>query len=662
MLRRHLLAPLLAVLLAAVPLAATHADEQTTTEPVVVVMDYSSSMLEKDADAKGTKRIDAAKTAAKSLIASSPEDATMGLVVYGSKSPGKCDDITTVQKPGAVDKKKLSKKIDELKAVGETPIGASLLHAAKDLEGIEGPKSIILVSDGEENCDKPPACEAAKDLAGQGIALTVHTIGFKVNDKARQQLECISETTGGSYVDVDDAQSLEEELTSRTLRAFQGYSTAGTPIEGGARLHEAPLMVPGQYLDELEKGETDSWNSNDGTTKYYKIGPLQPGQYAHFSATMIPEQKIDADDDDPAKVIVELVNGQGSQCSSGDSYTVGSDELGRPLAAYTRSPEFVQDSSYGCFADGTGELFAKVTREGSLFHEDPMAVELRYVLEPAVDAALLGAPASEEDKPQSVTLTGTPEPVLGGSSFNDALPVKSGTIYSDSVLSSEARYYKVHVGNGQKLNLRLTSGNNEDASAQAVTMGVYSPVRDGVDMLGTGRLHESTSGETITRSMRTAVDQSNYDSYIGRSNYLAGDYYVVIYSDTWMQKANGVPYDYELAVDVTGTEKEFAGAAPIFEASEMPSASPEAGATESETATEAEAAPASSAAPSPSESEPQAETAPAASSAPLWPWFTGGLVGTAALLGAGTFLFRNRATTAHEHSDDIDPTVPGGRP
>ncbi|MCZ4150963.1 hypothetical protein BZG21_42000, partial [Escherichia coli] len=115
--------------------------------------------------------------------------------------------------------------------------------------------------------------------------------------------------------------------------------------------------------------------------KYYKIGPLQPGQYAHFSATMIPEQKIDADDDDPAKVIVELVNGQGSQCSSGDSYTVGSDELGRPLAAYTRSPEFVQDSSYGCFADGTGELFAKVTREGSLFHEDPMAVELRYVLE-----------------------------------------------------------------------------------------------------------------------------------------------------------------------------------------------------------------------------------------------------------------------------------------
>ncbi|MCZ4151281.1 hypothetical protein BZG21_43620, partial [Escherichia coli] len=108
MLRRHLLAPLLAVLLAAVPLAATHADEQTTTEPVVVVMDYSSSMLEKDADAKGTKRIDAAKTAAKSLIASSPEDATMGLVVYGSKSPGKCDDITTVQKPGAVDKKKLS--------------------------------------------------------------------------------------------------------------------------------------------------------------------------------------------------------------------------------------------------------------------------------------------------------------------------------------------------------------------------------------------------------------------------------------------------------------------------------------------------------------------------------------------------------------------------
>ncbi|WP_279403210.1 VWA domain-containing protein, partial [Arthrobacter sp. JCM 19049] len=104
---------------------AAQADEPPAAElqPVMVVMDYSSSMLAKDADGKGTTRIDAAKKATKHLINNAPQDASMGLVVYGSKTPKKCDDITTVQKPGPVDKKELAGKLDGLKAVGETPIG-----------------------------------------------------------------------------------------------------------------------------------------------------------------------------------------------------------------------------------------------------------------------------------------------------------------------------------------------------------------------------------------------------------------------------------------------------------------------------------------------------------------------------------------------------------
>ena len=53
----------------------------STQQPVVVVMDYSSSMLEADADASGTTRIDAAKDATKQLISDTPDDARLGLVV-----------------------------------------------------------------------------------------------------------------------------------------------------------------------------------------------------------------------------------------------------------------------------------------------------------------------------------------------------------------------------------------------------------------------------------------------------------------------------------------------------------------------------------------------------------------------------------------------------
>ncbi|MCW4466711.1 VWA domain-containing protein [Glutamicibacter sp. MNS18] len=650
-------------LLAVSGLGAAHADEAPAAElqPVMVVMDYSSSMLETDADDAGTSRIDAAKTATKHLINNAPQDASMGLVVYGSRTPQKCDDILTVQKPGPVDKQGLSAKLDDLKAVGETPIGASLLHAAKELEGIEGAKSIILVSDGEENCSQPPACEAAEELAGQGIDLTVHTIGFKVNSKARAQLECIAKATGGSYVTADDAEALQEELTIRTLRAFQGYAASGTPIEGSTQMHQAPAMVPGQYLDTLEKGETRSWSSKDGTTKYYKIGPLSPGERAHLSATMIPDQSQMRTGPaiDHGRVSVALVNGQGRECSVGRSEMTNTTQLGRPMSGYVHNPEYRQDSSSGCFADGTGELFAKVTRDGDLQKDTPMDVELRYVLEPAVDPILLGAAASGRDNPQSVAVTGSAEPVSGGSSFNDALAVESGKIYADSALTNEARYYKVHVGNGQKLNVRATGGNNTEAGTNEVRLRVYSAVRDQVDMLGQTQLSRHRPEDTVTLNMATAVDQSNRDGGVGSDAYLAGDYYVVVHSTTWSLETNGVPFDYELAFEVTGTEQPFAGAAPVFEAEP-------AGGQQQEPAVDPTEPGAGddpdSGAVQDATDEQELAVGPASdSSRALWPWFTAGLVGTAALLGIGGFLMRHRAT-ARTETPAQDHTQPGGRP
>ena len=658
---RRLVAGVATALLAFTGISAAQADEVPTTEmqPVMVVMDYSSSMLEKDADNQGTSRIDAARKATKHLINNAPEDASMGLVVYGSTTAQKCDDITTVQKPGPVDKEGLAAKLDQLKAVGETPIGASLLRAAAELKDTDGAKSIILVSDGEENCSQPPACEAAQDLAGQGINLTVHTIGFKVNDKARSQLECIAEATGGSYVTADDADTLQEELTTRTLRAFQGYTASGTPIEGATQMHQAPTLLPGQYLDTLEKGETKSWTSKDGTTKYYKIGPLSPGERAHVSATMIPDQSQSSDGSSHARVSVELVNGQGKQCAMGRSEMTNSTQLGRPMSGYVHNPEYRQDSSSGCFADGTGELFAKVTRDGALQKDTAMDVELLYALEPAVDPTLLDAATTQADAPQSVTLTGEAQPVLGGSSFNDALEVESGQLYADSAMANEARFYRVHVGNGQKLNFRVTGGNNAESGTNAIRMRVYSAVRDQVDMVGDTTLQRNIAG-TATLNMRTPVNQSNRDNSIGSDAYLGGDYYVVVHSATWSRETNGVPFDYELAFEVTGTEQPFTGQPPVFQvdnANQDQQAEPE---TEASQAGSPDSAQSSEVPADDEQDEILAVQNTGSNSGALWPWFTGGLVGTAALLTAGRFLFRHRSTAVVE-VPTTQNTTPGGQ-
>jgi Ca-activated chloride channel family protein len=85
-----------------------------------------------------------------------------------------------------------------------------LEQAVNDLPA-EGERTIVLVCDSEETCDRDP-CQAARDLIAKGIDVTVETVSFQVNDVAPRQLECIAEATGGEYRDVLDAAALAGAL------------------------------------------------------------------------------------------------------------------------------------------------------------------------------------------------------------------------------------------------------------------------------------------------------------------------------------------------------------------------------------------------------------------------------------------------------------------
>ncbi len=622
-------------------------------------MDYSSSMLESDADAEGTTRLAAAEQATTSLLDNAPDGAELGLVVYGANTVGDCRDITTVQPVGPTDVAGLKGKIAGLDAVGETPIGAALLHAAEELADVDGDASIILVSDGEENCSEPPACEAAQTLADRGIGLTVHTIGFKVNDKARQELTCVAEATGGTYVQADNAIELETELQVKTVRAFQGYAASGTPVTGGETLHASPEITPGQYLDEYAQGETDYPTSEDGTLKFYDLGEIQPGEYAHVSALLIADQSEGRSTGDPvAGISVELVNGQGDSCSSvGRDYEHSSDG-GAPIVGYVRSREYTEPGSYGCFADGTGRLYAKVQRYGERQNEQALPVELKLVIEPAVDESTLGPHADEELPVRSVSLSDPATPTQGGSGFNDATELEAQAVVSDSVLPNEARYYRVHVGYGQRLSLRATNGATEEVGPNSIDVGVFSSVRGPVRMLGTGNLYRGNPGDVITRNMRVTVDRSNFDGHIGQDAYLSGDYYVVVSADKWSDDRNREPYPYELAVDVTGEEQDGPLIAEPGMGEILTSDAGQAGGDDAGPGGESSAAPQDGAASEAESGDEAADegaeeggaaqaTGPAAAAPdhPL-PWFLGGLGGTAVLGAVTLLLSRRRPATA----------------
>jgi hypothetical protein len=213
-----------------------------------------------DDDGTGRPKLEAAKSAMNTLIDALPDDAQVGLRVYGSQVSGAgkaagCGDTQRVMPIEPLNRGVLKQRVAGIQAKGFTPIGASLRAAAADLPA-QGQNTIILVSDGGDNCAPPSPCGVAGELASRGVNLQIQAVGFQVNDRARRQLQCIADKGKGAYVDAGNAQELGSQLKTLTARALRGYRTRGTRLEGASAPNLAKHVGAGQYLSNAPAGET----------------------------------------------------------------------------------------------------------------------------------------------------------------------------------------------------------------------------------------------------------------------------------------------------------------------------------------------------------------------------------------------------------------------
>ena len=215
--------------------------------------------MNEDAGNGGT-RLDAAKKAFDELVQRLPEGAPIGLRVYGSKvsevsKAEACRDTELTIPVGPLDKGRMRDTVHALEGKGRTPIGASLLATPGDLGSAEGRRSVVLVSDGGDNCAPPDPCKAAAAGRQAGVDLSISVVGLQVNERVRKQLECIARAGGGSYVDVQDAGKLGQELAAALARAFRSYEPAGTKVQGAPdERAAAPALETGQFQDSLQPG------------------------------------------------------------------------------------------------------------------------------------------------------------------------------------------------------------------------------------------------------------------------------------------------------------------------------------------------------------------------------------------------------------------------
>lgn len=222
------------------------AQPNPTSTKVLFLLDASGSMWQK---LDGTFKVSIAKTVLQNLVQNLPDDTHAGLIVYGHNRKSDCSDIETLIPLGPLDKKLFAERLDKLNPIGMTPIAKSIEHALQLLQKEPDPVTCILVSDGLETCSGD-ACDLVRQAKAQGVRLTMHVIGFGLEEQDLSALECIAQAGGGQYLPANNADELGKAL-EKTVEA---------PPSGGGFL-AVKATLDGQLKDAIVRvyktGETE---------------------------------------------------------------------------------------------------------------------------------------------------------------------------------------------------------------------------------------------------------------------------------------------------------------------------------------------------------------------------------------------------------------------
>ncbi|MFF2087393.1 VWA domain-containing protein [Nocardia sp. NPDC058176] len=535
----------LTVLASLLPAQAHASPEQYA--PTMLVLDASGSMERPD---QGATMMDSAKKAVRSFVDSAPSESSVGLTTYGTgtgnteadKAAG-CRDVHVLQPPTTIDKPALTTAVDGIAASGWTPMGPALREAAAALPD-SGPRSIVLVSDGEDTCAPPEVCEVARELKQQGVDLVVHTIGFAVDDAARAQLTCMAQATGGSYSDAADGAALERVLPRVSAAALRNYQATGTPITGTDNHATAPLARQGQYLDTIGRQEK----------RYYAVD-LPAGATAHFTGILsFPRASGVSMTEDMNALGLRVLGRDGADCDA-------------------RERELETRSSDGA-ALTVAKTFDGAAKEPTGGASDKCKGAGRYYFELDWDLASAGAPARlpleiligiepgvTDPGPAAVTTPttftdpgGPDQPVTGGGSFTVAATLDGSGRYTDTVQSGEYVFYRVKLDWGQGLAYRVhfaeTGGANRTAASN-VTTTLYSPLGREIDS-DTNAYSGRSSTELSAASVPVRYANREVTQNSVQRQSVAGWHYIAVKLGTPLGADALPPTPVQLDVTVAG--------------------------------------------------------------------------------------------------------------
>ncbi|MDU0478841.1 hypothetical protein QVA66_06270 [Staphylococcus chromogenes] len=367
----------------------------------------------------------------------------------------------------------------------------------------------------------------AKELKAKGVGLVINTIGFNVDDAARQELQCIAQVAGGKYADVSDTSTLTKALTDAKTRTANRYENKARQLNPTPKPDSAPVV-------DFQSEETVTVRSEirDGEN-YFKL-TLKPGERCTVALNTIPNYEGNEGLSDYLIMDTQFVDAQGEEVTRKSGAGFFSEGL-----TFTRGTGAIS-KDYDASQMGDS-LFVRVKRSANYQAPDKYPVEMTFrkiaPLAPGAETPTVRPSASSKSAP--LNIAGKPREVpKPGLWFDEATALEPNQPVTSTVVSNEMQFYKVRLTEGQSLHGLLRVDEFDDKivedSGNRLSFKIYSPDRilsdhkvQALDSLQNGKSESFTSVSKVDYANTFDADAGlDFDE---AALWAPGEYFVAVH-------------------------------------------------------------------------------------------------------------------------------------
>lgn len=249
--------------------------------PLVEYVIDSSGSMGQLMGPKKTKIYVLKKLLARYLMSQWTEKTSSGLRVIGSRRKKDCKDNYLAIQPAQSKLGAIEGIVKSFEPIGMTPIGQALKDAYKDVQSYQGPKRVVLFTDGEETCGQDP-CKIAAELSGKDVDLKFFVVAFGLQNQPDilNKLACI-----GDMSQADDEEKLEELFQDLDKKLNPGKNLFVSSPQPNATV----FLFRAESPNEIYRKFHASGGIEVPPGKYLAIVNLKP-KYK-FAEFVIPPQK-----------------------------------------------------------------------------------------------------------------------------------------------------------------------------------------------------------------------------------------------------------------------------------------------------------------------------------------------------------------------------------